>query len=295
MALRANPGLSNVRIAKARLLIAAQLPQRALAVIDAGLACAASDLVLLIAAAQIALDVDAARALEYAQRALQVAPEDHVARVAFGNAALAVGSARQALETAEWLGRRDPADGQALTIRVDAWRLLGDERYRALADYAKFVRAGLIDTPAGWPDLPAYLADLVRAVDRLHTLHVHPIGQSLRGGGQISLRPEHSPDPAIRAFPQAIDGPIRRYMTALGSGDDALRRRNTGSYRLHSAWSVRLHPDGFHVNHYHPQGWLSSACYLRLPPVVGSRNGEGWLRFGEPAFATLPGWQRSIS
>jgi hypothetical protein len=53
-------------------------------------------------------------------------------------------------------------------------------------------------------------------------------------------------------------------------------------------WSVRLRPHGFHVNHYHPEGWISSACYLQLPPAVAHKGGEGWLKFGEPAFPTRP-------
>jgi hypothetical protein len=53
-------------------------------------------------------------------------------------------------------------------------------------------------------------------------------------------------------------------------------------------WSVRLRPNGFHANHYHPQGWISSACYLHLPSAVRDRGGEGWIQFGEPAFPTTP-------
>jgi tetratricopeptide (TPR) repeat protein len=287
-ALSANPHLSTLRIAKARLLIAAHLPERALAVIDAGLVIADADLNLLNAASQIALDFDAERAMDYVRRALRVAPEDHSALVTFGNASLAAGSAPQALETSEKLLRLGPDDGQALTMQADAWRMLGNARYHALADYAGFVRAEFIDVPEGWQDLPSYLAALACDVEYLHTLNAHPIGQSLRSGTQVDLRPEHSPHSAIRAFPQAIDGPLRRYMAAIGNGDDALRVRNTGRYQLHSAWSVRLQPGGFHTSHYHPQGWLSSACYIHLPPAIGSQGGEGWLQFGKPAFPTMP-------
>jgi hypothetical protein len=150
------------------------------------------------------------------------------------------------------------------------------------------VCAELLDVPDGWPDLDAYLSDLVNDVRRLHTLRAHPIGNSLREGSQVELTPRQSPFASIRAFPQAIDGPIRRYMEAIGYGADPMRRRNTNHYRISGMWSVRLRPHGFHVNHYHPQGWISSACYLHLPPAVQNRGGEGWLKFGEPAFPTSP-------
>lgn len=287
-ALRAQPQLAGLRITKARLLLSARLPQEAVAVIDAGLALSGRDAALLRAASTIALEFDGARALGYAQRLLQVAPDDRGARVEVGNASLASGDARTALQMAEVLHRADPTDGRALAMQADALRMLGDSRYKDFLDYRNLVRAEPIDVPDGWPDLTAYLSDLVGDLGRAHTLRAHPIGNSLREGSQIQLDPLQSPFASIRAFPQAIDGPIRRYMQALGTGPDPMRRRNTGKYRISGIWSVRLRPNGFHVNHYHPEGWISSACYLHLPPAVAGRGGEGWLKFGEPAFPTRP-------
>ena len=48
------------------------------------------------------------------------------------------------------------------------------------------------------------------------------------------------------------------------------------------SWSVRLQPHGFHADHIHSRGWLSSACHIELPPAVAGRGREGWLRFGAP-------------
>lgn len=287
-ALRAQPQLAGLRITKARLLLSARLPQEAVAVIDAGLALSGRDAALLRAASTIALEFDGARALGYAQRLLQVAPDDRGARVEVGNASLASGDARTALQMAEVLHRADPTDGRALAMQADALRMLGDQRYKDFLDYRNLVRAEPIDVPDGWPDLTAYLSDLVSDLGRAHTLRAHPIGNSLREGSQVQLDPLQSPFASIRAFPRAIDGPIRRYMQALGTGSDPMRRRNTGKYRISGIWSVRLRPNGFHVNHYHPEGWISSACYLHLPPAVADRGGEGWLKFGEPAFPTRP-------
>jgi uncharacterized protein (TIGR02466 family) len=50
---------------------------------------------------------------------------------------------------------------------------------------------------------------------------------------------------------------------------------------------VRLRDEGFHVNHIHPQGWVSSAYYVSLPENVreaGAEAGEtaGFITFGEP-------------
>jgi hypothetical protein len=192
------------------------------------------------------------------------------------------------LVIAEALHDSDPTDGRALAMKADALRMLGDPRYRELLDYQHLVRAEPIDVPAGWIGLDAYLAELVADLERAHTLRAHPIGNSLREGSQIQLAPQNSPFASIRAFPQAIDGPIRRYMQAIGIGGDPMRKRNTGRYAISGIWSVRLRPHGFHVNHYHPEGWISSACYLHLPRAIERAGGEGWLQFGEPAFPTNP-------
>jgi hypothetical protein len=52
---------------------------------------------------------------------------------------------------------------------------------------------------------------------------------------------------------------------------------------------VLLKPNGFHVNHYHPLGWLSSAFYVEVPNgALDSADREGWIKFGEPPWLTVP-------
>jgi len=284
--LQAVPTLLPLRILKAKLMEAAGEPSAALAAMDRALVQAGDSPALDIAAAQIAVKFDAARALIHAERAWKAAPENPLMLGTYGNALLAAGHP----EKAEALGRKllaiNPDDGLALALQATAWRMLGDPRYKERYDYGEFVKPGLIDTPDGWPSLPAYLDALALGLLKLHASHAHPIAQSLRNGTQADLALQHADDPAIRAFARAIDGPIHRYMQAIGKGNDPLRRRNTGSYKLKGAWSVRLRPHGYHFNHIHPDGWLSSACYIRIPPTLGKREREGWLQFGEPAFPT---------
>jgi hypothetical protein len=100
----------------------------------------------------------------------------------------------------------------------------------------------------------------------------------------LPLGPQ-SPEPAIRAFFEAVHGPIQRHIAALGPGEDPVRRRITGGYQFNGVWSVRLRPGGRHVDHIHPMGWLSSACYIALPEAVGIGH-EGWIKFGEPSVTT---------
>jgi hypothetical protein len=51
---------------------------------------------------------------------------------------------------------------------------------------------------------------------------------------------------------------------------------------------VLLCSNGFHVNHTHPLGWISSAYYVSLPGGMGADTQEGWIKFGEPRWP-VPG------
>lgn len=284
-----SPELVYLRVVKAKLLSSLMQWQEALQEIQAGLSVSADNPELLAAAAQVALHIDGDLAVDYASRLHGLLQSSRMARALLGNAYLAAGKAELALPIAQSLHQDDANDGQAVAMLADALRMLGDARYRDLLDYRGLVRAEYIDCPRGWPTRDAYLDDLLRDLHMLHTLRAHPVTSSLRGGSQAQLVPEHSPYASIRAFPEAVDGPVRRYVAALGHGSDPMRRRLLRGYRIHGMWSVRLHSDGFHLNHYHPAGWISSAFYLALPPARSMRNGGGWLKFGEPAFPTSPG------
>lgn len=275
-------------VLKAKLLEASGDPETALAGLDSALALTQRDPALHLAAAQIAVKWDASRALAHAKQAWKLQPGDRSTLGTYGNALLAAGQAHQAEALADKLLAINANDGLAIALRATAWRMQGDPRHRAMYAYDQFVRPGMIDTPDGWPNLPDYLDDLARSLLKLHSFRTHPIGQSLRNGTQVELSIEHATDPAIRAFAQAIDAPIRRYLQAVGTGTDPLRRRNSGRYRLNGAWSVRLRPGGYHFNHFHPEGWISSACYVQLPRELGAQQSEGWLQFGEPGFPTTP-------
>jgi tetratricopeptide (TPR) repeat protein len=239
-----------------------------------------------LGAARASIAFDAERSLAHAEHALRLSPSSQGALALFADASLANGHAARAATAAERLLQIDPDDGHAIAVLASAWRLAGDSRYRTLYDYANFVRVQTLDTPDGWPDLASWLADLARALHRRHdAMRAHPIAQTLRSGTQVMLHIERDAEPAIRALRDAIGGPIERYLAALGRGTDRLRRRNTGRWQLADFWSVRLRGSGHHFNHYHGSGWLSSACYIELPPLA---NGQGWLQFGMPCMPTRP-------
>ena len=245
------------------------------------------DAAIHLPAAQLIVYWNPERALFHAQRALETQPDDPSHRAALCQVNLALGRADEAAVIAEGLWQGQPENQYAIALLATAWRIMGDERYQRLYDYDTFVWRGMIDTPRGWPNLESYLADLREALKPLHTFRGHPAGQSLRHGSQTQQDLTRSTDPAIRAFLQAIDFPIRRRLASLGNGGDVLRRRMTKAYDFNGVWSIKLQPVGFHVDHIHTRGWLSSACHIELPSAV-EREPEGWLKFGQPGIPTSP-------
>ena len=64
--------------------------------------------------------------------------------------------------------------------------------------------------------------------------------------------------------------------------DTLLKHRNMGM-AFGPSWSVRLAEGGYHAAHFHPNGILSSACYIAVPEAVGDTNEKaGWLEIGRP-------------
>ncbi|HTV86095.1 MAG TPA: tetratricopeptide repeat protein [Dyella sp.] len=245
---------------------------------------------LLVRAGLAALEFEPATAVTLAERALRLSPGSTSAKNLLAAALLGTGDARAALTHCETLLAAAPDDQYLIALQTTAWRLLGDGRYEAFCDYAKLVRAYRLQAPAPWTDLASFLADLKQSLERLHNPHGHPLlFQSLRHGTETTNDLTREADPVIQALFKAFDAPIRDYMAYIGNGGDPLRRRNRGAYRFNGGWSVRLHSAGYHNNHVHPRGWISSAFYVDLPDEMAQSSSlYGCLAFGEPSIITEP-------
>jgi len=202
-------------------------------------------------------------------------------------ALLAAGQPDVALPVAESLVASHPNDQFAIGVLATTCRMLGDKRHKELYDYDTFVRPYELSTPKGWSSLDEYLHDLRTALAERHPFKTHPFMNSLHGGSMI-MSFEGSENPAIRSLIHALTPPINAHLEYLGKGDDAVRSRNTGNWQLDGIWSVFLRPNGFHYDHVHPNGWLSSACYIELPDRLETKEKEGWIKFGEPGIVTEP-------
>jgi Flp pilus assembly protein TadD len=183
---------------------------------------------------------------------------------------------------------REPLRQNWIAYEATAARQLGQPLYENLYDYDRFVRCYELEPPRGWSSMAQLNAALIEALDSRHAFESHPLDQSLLNGSQTTRNLVRDPDPGIQAILAAFAEPMRLYMQELGhDGAHPFIERNRGAAVIKAGWSVQLHRGGFHVNHYHPEGWISSVYYVGVPDEVKDPQlKSGWLKFGEPRFAT---------
>jgi Tfp pilus assembly protein PilF len=172
------------------------------------------------------------------------------------------------------------------------WRLGGDARYQWLNDYQRHIQAFTLPTPAGYGNLVEFLAELEVVLLGMHQAQSAPSRQTLKLGTQTPGRLLHKSHPVIGQYKAALAEVIEGYLSHLPRDDTHpfLKRlpANVGDhFEFSGSWSVRLKPQGFHVNHVHPEGWVSSACYITLPETMRGEGAQtdnaGCIKFGESA------------
>ena len=185
------------------------------------------------------------------------------------------GRAQEAAELIEpWLYR--PEGFMFWPYASLAWRMVDQERAKWLEGHESFV--GVYDIADRLPPLNI-LADTLR---RLHTLSGHPLEQSLRGGTQTDGDIFHQIDPVLVQLREAIRATVAEHVAKFPQRDERhpLLAPRRDSILFDGAWSVRLQSRGYHVNHVHPLGWISSALYVSLPSDIGQKE-AGSLALGE--------------
>ena len=224
---------------------------------------------------------DPQQAIQLLARAqASIAPTRHSLAVV-AHAHLRTGGYETALRACEHLLRLSPHDQLGLAYAMTARRMLAMGQ-----DSRRLVRIYELQSPPGFESLADFNLALGKSLNALHETASIPLGQSVRTGSQTTRSLLESADPVILAFIEALAAPLRAYEAEMGDMQCAeLAQRRTGRRRLSGCWSIRLRPGGWHVNHVHPQGWISSAYYVQTPdaPARG-----GWLKFGEPRYP-IPG------
>ena len=178
-----------------------------------------------------------------------------------------------------------PHSGPCLAMLSIASRMMDDGRDDAINRYDSLVQIFDLEPPQGFSDMASFNAELNASLDRLHPKSRELIDQSLRGGTQTPGHLFPAGLPLVQKLKQRIDESVARYIAGLD--EDAahpfLSQRGSG-FRYAGSWSSRLQDCGFHVNHFHPDGWISSCYYVCVPDAVRDEDArQGWIKFGEPA------------
>ena len=282
------PAMPHIALAKAAFLVRCERYAEALELYEHALKLAPGEPVVLQgrAMAQLKLEqVDAAIA-SY-EEGLSRAPDDLNMLTGVAAAYLMARAPKKAEAAALRALSLAPASQAGLGVLGTAWRLMDDPREFDLNRYEDFIQPFDLEPPPGFTDMAAFCAELDRWLDTQHDDEREHIDQSLRGGTQTMgdlLRPGRSP--LLDGLRLRIEEAVRAYIAGLPQdARHPFLRWRAKDFRFAGSWSSRLKDRGFHANHLHPGGWISSAFYVALPQSVQDASArEGWIKFGEPSY-----------
>jgi len=214
----------------------------------------------------------------------------------FSAALLHRGDPGKAAHLAERGLRLLPNDQLGLALLGTAWRMAGTDQDEVLNGYDSLIQVFDLAPPEGFKNIDAFNAALASYLDELHPPTREYISQSLRGGSQTAGSLFGAGHLLIEKLQIRIREAVTRYVAELPDDPShpfLSRRRNDVKYS--GSWSSRLLNGGYHANHIHRGGWISSCYYVRLPRVVTDVQGQqGWITFGQPDFDKGPGLRRAI-
>lgn len=214
-------------------------------------------------------------------RAIAAEPESAFHRHQFGFALLKRGDLTRARGQFEASLARDRFDQLALAGYSLLLRAQADTRYTGLVDIGRYVRVYEI---AGEGISVDALAAELRG---LHCAMRAPLNQTLRNGTQTLGELFSRPSASLAVLRRGIGEKIADYVAALPDDPaNPVCARKSRHFTFAGSWSCLLHPSGYHANHVHPQGWISSALYFELPRAVANAEfREGWFKLGQSNLA----------
>jgi uncharacterized protein (TIGR02466 family) len=281
------PGTPYFALDKAVFLARAGRHQESLQHYDRVLALQPGQAFALAGRAAVLLKLDRVpEAVETYRRALALLPND----VSLLTGAAAAQLMNRQPHEAEMLAgialSRDSRDQTALAVIGTAWRLTGDPRADDLYGFDSLVRVFDLEPPQGYADMAAFNRDLDAVLTSLHSDAREHIDQTLRNGTQTLGDLFSRGHPMIDALRSRFIEAIQRYVSELPSSPDhPFLARRSATFGFSGSWSSRLTSEGFHTNHIHPEGWISSAYYVVVPRAVSANSGkDGWIGFGAPSY-----------
>jgi tetratricopeptide (TPR) repeat protein len=178
-----------------------------------------------------------------------------------------------------------PLDQYSLALQGSAWRMLGDERDEILNAYDELIAVFDLEAPDGFSTMTAFNFELGKWLKQLHPMTRAPLNQTLRGGTQTQGHLFAAGNVLMEKFKARIAEAMEEYTAGLKpDARHPFRARRGRGLRVTGSWSSCLANSGYHVNHVHPEGWISSCYYVDVPPAVADEaEKQGWIKFGEPS------------
>ena len=204
---------------------------------------------------------------------------------AAASAALLTGDPQRAEFLCQSGLRLAPFDQTCLALLGTAWRLKDDERDEALNGYDHLIRVFDLEPPDGFSSMEDFNAELGTYLERLHPQTDAYLEQSLYGGTQTEGMLFGAGHALVEKARARIEQAISSYIADLkpDAGHPFLARHSR-NFRYAGAWSCLMRGQGFHTNHLHPEGWISSCYYVTVPGETDNQQTHnGWIKFGEPS------------
>ena len=232
-----------------------------------------------------AFDGNADEADAYYKSAVDLAPDNPAIRLDASKHMMQVGEFKLAINELAVAEEFEPDNQRLWAYKGLCWRMLGDDRHEWLNNHENYVVPATIETPSGYASTEDFLSALKADLQRYHTTRQAPVDQTLHGGSQTHGMLFDRPDATIQLLKQTLYEPIQDFVSNLPKADTEhpLLRRNTGAADFATSWSVWLRDGGFHVNHVHTMGWVSSSFYIDVPENDEDQDADhqGWIKFGE--------------
>lgn len=203
----------------------------------------------------------------------------------YGRTLISAGQYKQAVEVLTKCNKIDDVDQECLAFLAVCNAHINPVDAARVNDYKTLVQAYDLNPPSGYVSQADFNQALLRALQPHHLTDTAPIDQTLVHGTQTHGMLFNKISPEIQQLEAQLRECVRRYIDHLkANGPAEIKDRITNGFDFSGAWSVQLSDGGFHRDHVHSAGWISSVYYVEVPSELDDDAREGWLKFGDAHF-----------
>lgn len=198
--------------------------------------------------------------------------------IAYARHLIQLGAFEEAERLLGGITKAEQPSSEAWALIDICWRTMDDPRHAWLHGQEGLVQNIALDLS------PGELNGIAEVLLQLHQRSFEPFGQSIKGGSQTKGALLHRLEPELQVLKTALTDALQSYRAALPPRDERhpLLSRRDSAWEISGSWSILMNGTGQHVSHVHPQGVLSSACYIILPDNIGAAGQGGLLELGRP-------------